>query len=123
MRPASKRRQGRRDLALVGGGAVAGLLGAALIAAITEIRLGSRLDEIEALRPPVVVIDMERLSSARDSETAARLLAAGQAAGKLSAAGYLVLAGSSVIAAPTDIYVGDALLASPGEEASHVAKP
>jgi hypothetical protein len=55
-------------------------------------------------RPPVAILDVSRVA-AEDEETDQRVTVLRQQAKRLAAAGYVVLDGRGVLAAPADLYV------------------
>lgn len=63
-------------------------------------QLAAELDR----RPPVAILDVSRVA-AEDEETDQRVTVLRQQAKRLAAAGYVVLDGRGVLAAPADLYV------------------
>ena len=83
--------------------ALAGLLAAGGLGAWLATRAATAE---RALRPPVVVLDLARAGRPADPPALeAALTRQAQAARRLAEAGYLVLDGQAVLAAPAELYL------------------
>lgn len=97
---------------------LSGLLGAAVVAAVSFFMLNSKVAELELElehRPPIVVVDFVELaknypSNVTDRETEQIMRNTHNTIAKLIQSGYVVLDKSEIIGAPTDIYIPSDLI-------------